>query len=113
MTRTYFFRKNYYFKNKILLRAVLLAVVCILFTSVILLSLFKTAKATSDNNVIRSFHCTSIQIEKNDSLWSIANRYFTDEYTDIDNYITLIKDANNLKTDTIHAGNYLVIPYYR
>jgi cell division protein YceG involved in septum cleavage len=57
-------------------------------------------------------HITSIQIEKGDTLWSIASQYITDDYNDMNDYIKEIKQTNGLTSDTIHEGKYLVIPYY-
>ncbi len=57
-------------------------------------------------------HITSIQIEKGDTLWSIASQYITDEYDNMNDYIKEIKKTNGLTSDTIHEGKYLVIPYY-
>ncbi len=55
---------------------------------------------------------TSIPVKKGDTLWGIANEHMTAEYTDIDEYIREIKTLNHLTEDSIHAGEYLTIPYY-
>lgn len=55
---------------------------------------------------------TSIKVEEGDSLWSIATEYRTEEYTNIATYIDEIKRSNGLESDTIHEGQYLIIPYY-
>lgn len=55
---------------------------------------------------------TSIQIQQGDSLWSIAGDYMSADYSDIDEYISEVKQLNHLKSDAIHAGEYLLIPYY-
>lgn len=52
----------------------------------------------------------SIQIEETDTLWSIANKFIDEDYTDINEYIKEIKLINNLSSDTIVAGDYIVIP---
>ncbi|SHO45714.1 LysM peptidoglycan-binding domain-containing protein [Anaerocolumna xylanovorans] len=54
----------------------------------------------------------SIQINKGDTLWSIAGRYITDDYKDMNSYIREIKETNRLYSDTIHEGGYIVVPYY-
>ena len=51
-------------------------------------------------------------IKDNDTLWSIAEEYYTSEYKDINHYIDVIMKANNLSDTTIHSGNFLIIPYY-
>lgn len=56
---------------------------------------------------------TSVYIDEGDSLWSIASEYYTSECGDMKDYIQEISNTNHLNGDTIHAGNYLIIPYYR
>ncbi len=56
---------------------------------------------------------TSVYISEGDSLWSIADKFYTSECGDMNDYIDEIADTNHLNGDTIHAGNYLIVPYYR
>ena len=55
---------------------------------------------------------TSIEIKPGDSLWSIACRYSDGHYSSIQKYIEELKQINNLSSDTIHAFEYLLVPYY-
>lgn len=56
----------------------------------------------------------SIPIQSGDSLWSIAERYADQEhYRNYFEYMEEIKQINNLKSDKIQAGNYLVIVYFQ
>lgn len=55
---------------------------------------------------------TSVQIEAGDTLWGIANEYITDDYTDMNVYIEEVCAINHITKDEIHAGQYIVIPYY-
>lgn len=55
---------------------------------------------------------TSIEIMPGDTLWGIAERY-SESYCSIKDYIAEVKSANNLNSDDITAGGYLVIPVYR
>lgn len=64
-------------------------------------------KATSQEKMI-----TSVRIEKGDTLWSIASEYITDEYDNINSYISEIKKTNRLSSDIIHEGCYILVPYY-
>lgn len=54
----------------------------------------------------------SIEIKNGDSLWTIANEHYSEEWKDIPQYINQIKRCNSLYKDDITAGCYLVIPYY-
>ena len=55
---------------------------------------------------------TSIQIKSGDTLWGIADEYITAEYTDMNAYIEEVCSINHISEDEIHAGQYIVIPYY-
>lgn len=53
----------------------------------------------------------SITIEKGDTLWNIAERYMTDDYESVEEYISVLKDMNNLHGDKIFFGDKLVVSY--
>lgn len=55
---------------------------------------------------------TSVQIQSGDTLWAIANNYITDEYSDMNEYIAEVCSINHIAEDEIHAGSYIVVPYY-
>ncbi len=84
----------------------------VIFFLIVIFGIFKEVKASSGDSADRKFICQSVKIEKNDTLWSIAEEYYSDEYRDIADYVDSIKKANNLKSDTIQAGNYIIVPYY-
>ena len=50
---------------------------------------------------------TSIQIQKGDTLWNIA-----DDYDSMDEYMEEICAINHILPGDIHSGQYLTIPYY-
>ncbi|MBH1940968.1 LysM peptidoglycan-binding domain-containing protein [Mobilitalea sibirica] len=81
--------------------------------AVLIFSLYffsKTVTAQRDTDRIKMV--TSIEVKQGDSLWSIAASFMTEEYNDIHDYIEEIKSSNGLLTDTIRAGNYIIVPYY-
>ena len=58
-----------------------------------------------------------IEVAEGDSLWSIARENLASEanqagFSDIYQYVHEIKKCNNLKSDQINVGCYLMIPYY-
>lgn len=53
----------------------------------------------------------SIVIEKGDTLWDIAEEYITDDYHTVEEYVSVLKDMNNLSGDKILAGDTLVVAY--
>lgn len=101
--------QNYYRQNK--LRIWIFGIVLLVFL-VICSILFFTKTVTAQREGNRTKLVTSIEVKQGDTLWSIASRYITDEYDDMNEYIEEIKSSNGMATDTIHAGNYIIVPYY-
>lgn len=81
---------------------------CLLLLSMICIPNYVTAK----DNIKREKVIISIKIEEGDSLWSLAKKYKTPECGSIRKYVKEIREANALSSDTIHSGNYLIIPCY-
>lgn len=53
---------------------------------------------------------TSVCIDSNDTLWSIAKEYRPDN-CDISTYISDIKAINHMTSDTIYAGQNIIVYY--
>lgn len=81
--------------------------IVILFTVI-----FTTKTVTAKREIDRVKQVTSLQIQKGDTLWSIATRYISDEYKDVNEYINEIMYSNGLESEDINAGHYIIIPYY-
>lgn len=60
----------------------------------------------------RELKCVSVCVESDDTLWSLAEEYYSDEYNSIDNLIREIKSINNMGSNQVNVGNYIIIPYY-
>lgn len=54
----------------------------------------------------------SIEIVSGDTLWNLAETHMDDSYDCVQDYIDEVKDMNGLLDDSIHDGQYLMIPYY-
>lgn len=54
----------------------------------------------------------SVPIVASDTLSGIACEYYSDEFGSLESYISRIKEYNSLSSDTIYAGNHLIIPIY-
>jgi len=92
-------------------RTVIIGIVA-LFVLIIFSAYFFSKTVTAERNTERTKLVTSVEIKKGDTLWSIASDYMTDEYDDLIEYIEEIKDSNGMISDTIHIGNYIIIPYF-
>jgi len=85
----------------------------IFLSLLILLSVFViTNKADAQGNNKRIKLVKTIEIQEGDTLWNIASKYKSDEYRDIRVYINEIKKSNNIYSDEIHSGSYIIVPYY-
>ena len=93
---------------KILLSAAALFALCVILTTVNLLS----SQAEEQKSSPYHKYYTSIQIQDGDSLWSIAETYRTHSGKSAAEYVCDLKEMNSLSEDTIHAGHYLTIYYY-
>ena len=56
---------------------------------------------------------TSIHLEEGDTLWSIAQTYYTDSDESVEEYVRELRQINSLSDDHIDAGHYLTIRYYK
>ena len=51
-------------------------------------------------------------VRHNDTLWTIAQRYYTSEAGTIQSYIREIKELNQMTGDRIYAGQHICVPCY-
>jgi LysM repeat protein len=101
--------QDYYKTNK---KRVWVAGIAVLLL-LILISVFSLTKTvTAQPCGERVKLVTSIEVKKGDTLWSIASTYISDEYDNVNDYIKEIKDSNGITSDEIHAGNFIIVPYY-
>lgn len=71
------------------------------------------SNAKDKNSQISYKYYTSITVSKEDTLWSIAEKYMDKEHYDsMNDYIKEVKNMNHLKNDIITYGEHLIVPYY-
>jgi cell division protein YceG involved in septum cleavage len=102
-------RDNFYWWNR---RRIWTLGVIVLILLLLFSAFFFSKTVTAQRNIDRTKFVTSVEIKKGDTLWSIASEYISDEYGDMNEYISEIKDSNGMVSDTINVGSYLIIPYY-
>jgi len=104
-------------KNSRQTREVVQKRITVLFCSIVAVIMicsivFGTINAQAAPAKTANKYYTSIQIESGDTLWAISSEYITDEYNDMNEYIAEVCMINHIAEDEIHAGQYIVIPYY-
>lgn len=94
-------------------RGLFAVVIIVLISFGILLGGSINALASSKADVASyNKYYTSIRIESGDTLWSIADKYVSDFNLTKEDYIKEICQLNHISEDDIHAGAYIIIPYY-
>ncbi|MCR5098792.1 MAG: LysM peptidoglycan-binding domain-containing protein [Lachnospiraceae bacterium] len=87
--------------------AVMAVVLVCIVLSIAVLPAFAGASSTREKRY------SDYEIRQGDSLWSIAAEYSCPEYSDSERFIREVMQINHLTDpDSIHAGSFLVIPYY-
>ena len=111
--------KGVYIMNTIQIDKVKLFVVK-LFVIIAAIFIFTFLIKSIKNNVLvasaqsqRELYYTSVSIEEDDTLWSIATEYYSDEYKSVSEYVNEIKELNDLGSDKITSGFNILVPYYR
>lgn len=109
MKKYYIYKKisNFNFITKFLI-VIMIAIILIFVTSHIVSSKQNSSKAPVTGDITYK----SVYINVDDTLWSIADRYYTEEFGSISDYINEIKRCNSLSSDAIYAGKYIVVPVY-
>ena len=95
-------------------KAYLIVFLALIITTIIFIcfNLTTADAAVSDEvSVEQHRYYTSINIEKDDTLWSIASQYVSGTNTTI-NYINDIMEINHLDSDLIYHGQNLIVYYY-
>lgn len=85
----------------------LATLISILLASFFISSSLKPNKAQAAQRATQTSY-ESIRIQEGDSLWNIAEEYCGTE--SVTSYVSELKELNNISSDTIHSGSYLLIP---
>ena len=92
----------------------LLAIAIILVVALgILLGSSMNAMASSEKDISSyNKYYVSIRVESGDTLWTIADEYVEGFNLSKSDYIKEVCQINSISEDNIHAGDYIVVPYY-
>ena len=95
-------------KVRKLIAALLMAMVVVMIMTV---GIAHHSVAANDTPA-RVKYYTHIVVKQGDTLWNIAERYYSDEYKDYKSYMAEVRKINHLETNRIFTGHTLVVPYY-
>lgn len=100
--------------NMIKLSLITITLVVFMWVSIVIVSGSVTTGNTCDisrKDVLQGRCYITIDVNKNDTLWSIADRY-NNTTQDRTAYINSLKQLNNIEGDTIYAGDSIIVYYY-
>lgn len=86
-------------------------VFCVAVVLLGIIVLTPSIKAEAESTVSYETRIVSVHVTQNDSLWTIAERFYCKEKESIPEFIRSIKEINHLDGDTIYPDTYLVISY--
>ena len=86
--------------------------ICFTFGIALLSGLLTVMIVSSKEPLHVEKYVTSVYIKDGDTLWTIAEQYFTERNVSIKEYIEEIKECNHLSSNRIKKGQYLIVPYY-
>ncbi len=91
-----------------------LAIAIIVIVSLgILLGSSINALASSEKDIASyNKYYVSIRVESGDTLWTIADEYVDGFNISKSDYINEVCKINEISENEIHAGDYIVVPYY-
>lgn len=85
------------------------------FCLVITLSLFYqsfSSKAKSISEPIQYKYYKSVSVSYGETLTTMALAHYENGYESVEDYISEVKNINHLDSDSILAGQFLILPYY-
>ena len=106
-------RFNYIVKNIDIIKICIALTTLIIFMwlSIVIVSGSVTTGNNNDieqNNMYSGRYYMNIQVNKDDTLWSIADRY-NNGTENITSYINYLKHLNDIDGDTIYAGDTILL----
>ena len=98
---------------KLMLRGTLLTVCIIALLAICSSAILTKATTADDPEKVYYKYYAQIEIQKGDSLWSLAGEYMENgPYESRKEYMEEVAEINQLSSTTIFEGQSLIVPYY-
>ena len=111
MTKNKKIRPKHYKANRNRILFYLLSMITVCFLTMIMVFSHSLMTNANERRSSGDRIYSSILIKDGDTLWSIADEYKPDEVS-TKAYIQSLKDINQIKSDMITSGNYLIVYDY-
>lgn len=69
-----------------------------------------TSKQKSTDGLYKYY--AEVRVHRDDTLWSIANDYFSEGYSSLEEFMQEIREINSISFNKIYYGQLLIVPYY-
>ena len=100
-------------RAKLMLRGTLLTVCIIALLAICSSAILTKATTADDPEKVYYKYYAQIEIQKGDSLWSLAGEYMEHgPYESRKDYMEEVAEINQLSSTTIYEGQALIVPYY-
>lgn len=90
--------------------SLLLFTLCI--TGIICSHIIAEATVKKESVPVPYKYYTEVRVFRDDTLWTIADRYMSVGYDSIEEYIQEICEVNSISHHKIYYGQQLIVPYY-
>lgn len=107
-------RRNHIRRQRELIKNISLFIctICMIIILGITFGSFLSKAKNTDSEATTYKYFTSILVEPGDNLYSIASANILDSSQNIESYMNEVIHINALEDETIHAGQYIIVPYY-
>lgn len=83
--------------------------VCLLLCSIIIVMTAGHTRVTAHQDTFKYY--TDVTVKEHDTLWTIAESYYSKEFKDMHSYIDEVCEINHIGRD-IYPGQIIIVPYY-